>query len=59
LGEVAYAIGEDDTAASAYSEAADLVEAFVPTLAPERAASVLAAAPVTEILTAAGRAPIA
>ena len=59
LGEVAYALGEDDVAAGAYGEAADLVEAFVPTLAPERAASVLAAPPVTEILSAAGRTSVA
>ena len=58
-GEVAYALGEDDVAAGAYGEAADLVEAFVPTLAPERAASVLAAPPVTEILSAAGRTSVA
>jgi tetratricopeptide (TPR) repeat protein len=55
LGGVAYSLGDDEAAAGAYAEAADLVEAFVPTLAPERAASVLAAAPVTEILSAAGR----
>src|SRR4029450_7652743 len=35
LAEVAYALGDDDAAAGAYGEAADLVEAFVPTLAPE------------------------
>jgi class 3 adenylate cyclase/tetratricopeptide (TPR) repeat protein len=59
LGEVAYALGDDDAAAGAYAEAADLIEAFVRTLAPERAASVLAAAPVTEILSAAGRNSVA
>src|SRR5262249_55394580 len=58
LGEVAYALGEDDIAAVAYDEAADLVEGFVPTLAPERSASVLSAAPVVEILSAAGRSPV-
>jgi tetratricopeptide (TPR) repeat protein len=59
LGEVAYALGDDHAAAGAYAEAADLVEAFVPTLSPERAASVLAAPPVTEILSAAGRTSVA
>jgi tetratricopeptide (TPR) repeat protein len=59
LGAVAYALGDDDVAATAYGEAADLVQAFVPTLAPERAASVLAAQPVTEILSAAGRTSVA
>jgi tetratricopeptide (TPR) repeat protein len=59
LGEVAYALGEDDIASVAYDEAADLVAGFVPTLAPERSASVLAAPPVVEILSAAGRSTVA
>jgi class 3 adenylate cyclase/tetratricopeptide (TPR) repeat protein len=59
LGEVAHALGDDDVAAVAYAEAADLVEAFVPTLAPERAASVLAAPRIADILSAAGRTSVA
>jgi tetratricopeptide (TPR) repeat protein len=59
LGEVAYAHGEDETAADAYDQAAGLVEAFVAGLAPERAASVLASPAVEQILSLAGRRPIA
>jgi class 3 adenylate cyclase/tetratricopeptide (TPR) repeat protein len=57
LGEVAYALGDDDTAATSYAEAADLVESFATTLAAERAACLLAAPPIEQILTSAGRTP--
>jgi class 3 adenylate cyclase/tetratricopeptide (TPR) repeat protein len=59
LGEVAYALGEDETAAAAFGEAAALVEAFATTLAGERAAALLAAPTVAQILSAAGRSPVA
>jgi class 3 adenylate cyclase/tetratricopeptide (TPR) repeat protein len=59
LGEVAYAVGDDENAAAAYDEAAGLVESFVAALAPERKAQLLTAAPVDEILSLAGRRPAA
>ena len=59
LGGAAYAVGDDDTAATAYGEAAALVESFAATLAPERAQRLLAAPPIEEILSAAGRKPVA
>jgi class 3 adenylate cyclase/tetratricopeptide (TPR) repeat protein len=49
LGRIAYELGEDDEAASAYSEAAELVEAFNATLAPERAATLARSPLVNEI----------
>jgi class 3 adenylate cyclase/tetratricopeptide (TPR) repeat protein len=55
LGRVAQAHGEDDTAATAYAEAGDLIESFAGTLAPERAAHLVAAPSVDEILSLAGR----
>ena len=55
LGEVSYVLGDDDTAAIAFDEAARLVESFTATLAAERASIVLAAPPVAHILSAAGR----
>jgi len=55
LGRAAYAVGEDDVAATAYGEAAELVEAFASTLARERADRLLQGPPVTEILSLAGR----
>jgi class 3 adenylate cyclase/tetratricopeptide (TPR) repeat protein len=59
FGEVSYALGHDETAAVAYDEAAGLVEAFVATVAQERAASVLSSPTVAEILSLAGRSPVA
>jgi hypothetical protein len=56
---VSYALGEDETAAAAYEEAAGLVESFAGELAPERQTRLLAAAPIDEILTLAGRRPAA
>ena len=58
LGKVSYELGNEDTAAAAYDEAASLVEGFVGTLAPERTASVLASPPVTEIMSLARRNPV-
>jgi class 3 adenylate cyclase/tetratricopeptide (TPR) repeat protein len=55
LGEVAYALGRDEDAESAFVEAANLVESFARTLLPERAARLLGAPAVEEILAAAGR----
>jgi tetratricopeptide (TPR) repeat protein len=52
LGRAAYELGEDDEAASAYSEAAELVEAFSATLAPERAATLAKSPLVNEIRSA-------
>jgi class 3 adenylate cyclase/tetratricopeptide (TPR) repeat protein len=58
LGAVAHAVGDDDAAAAAYQEAARLVETFAVTLAPQRAACLLAAQPIDEILSLAGRRPV-
>jgi len=52
LGRIAYELGEDDEAASAYSEAAELVEAFSASLAPERAATLAKSPLVNEIRSA-------
>jgi tetratricopeptide (TPR) repeat protein len=54
LGDEAYGLGDDETAADAFSEAARLVNGFVGTLAPERAAAVLEAEPVAHILSHTG-----
>ena len=59
LGEASYALGDDETAAAAYGEAASLVESFAGTLAPERKARLVAAPPVAEILSLGGRGPTA
>jgi tetratricopeptide (TPR) repeat protein len=59
LGQVGYAVGDDETAAAAYGEARKLVETFAETLSPERAARLLSAPAVEEILSLAGRAPTA
>jgi class 3 adenylate cyclase/tetratricopeptide (TPR) repeat protein len=59
LGEVSYALGDDNAAAVAYEEAASLVESFAETLAPERRVRLLAASPTDEILSLAGRRPAA
>jgi tetratricopeptide (TPR) repeat protein len=58
LGRVATHFGDDNSAARAYEEAADLVEAFLGTLAPERQAKLLTAPNVEEIALLAGR-PVA
>ena len=55
LGRVAYALGDDGSAAVAYDEAAQLLETFAGTLAPERRGRLFAAPSVEEILSAAGR----
>ena len=55
LGRAAYAGGDDDSAATAYGEAADLIETFAGTLAPERRTKFLAAPAIAEILSTAGR----
>ena len=55
LGEASYSLGDDDRAAAAYEEAANLVESFAVTLTPEREETLLAAAPVAEILSLTGR----
>ncbi len=57
LGEVSYALGDDDTAAAAYDEAARLVESFAGSLTPERAERLVAAPAIEEILSQAGRRP--
>ena len=58
LGRVATHFGDDNSAARAYEEAADLVEAFLGTLAPGRQAKLLTAPNVEEIALLAGR-PVA
>jgi tetratricopeptide (TPR) repeat protein len=55
LGRGAYALGEDNRAATAYAEAAELVETFASTLAPERATRLLRAPAISEILSLAGQ----
>jgi class 3 adenylate cyclase/tetratricopeptide (TPR) repeat protein len=57
LGRVAQTLGDDEAAASSYDEAADLIESFAGTLAPERSAHLLAAPAIEEILSLAGRRP--
>jgi class 3 adenylate cyclase/tetratricopeptide (TPR) repeat protein len=52
LVDVAYAVGSDDVAEQAALEARDLIQGFAATLAPERAARLLAAPEVDAILTA-------
>jgi class 3 adenylate cyclase/tetratricopeptide (TPR) repeat protein len=56
LGRSAYALGDDDRAATAYARAAEVVESFAQNLSPERSARLLAAPAIEEILTASGRA---
>jgi class 3 adenylate cyclase/tetratricopeptide (TPR) repeat protein len=51
LGRAAYALGEDDMAAAAYVEAAELVRSFAETLAPARAELLLGAPAIEEILS--------
>ena len=59
LGQVAHAVGDDHTAEVAYDEAGLLIETFAGTLAPERAARLLAAPALEEILSLTGRRPAA
>jgi tetratricopeptide (TPR) repeat protein len=59
LGRVAHQFGDDDTAARAYEEAGNLIEAFLATLAPERQAKLLNAPDVEEIVSLTGRRPVA
>ncbi len=59
LGKVSQALGDDDAAAAASGEAGDLIESFVATLAPARAARLLTAPDVEEILSLTGRRPAA
>jgi class 3 adenylate cyclase/tetratricopeptide (TPR) repeat protein len=59
LGEASYALGDDETAAAAYDQAASLVQSFAAALAPERKARLLAAPPIDEILSLGGRRPAA
>jgi class 3 adenylate cyclase/tetratricopeptide (TPR) repeat protein len=55
LGRAAYTLGDDDRAASASTEAAELVGAFAATLTPERSTRLLKAPAIAEILSAVGR----
>ena len=55
LADGAYALGDDDLAAGAYQEAAQLIDDFAATLAPERSRRLRAAPRIEEILSAAGR----
>jgi class 3 adenylate cyclase/tetratricopeptide (TPR) repeat protein len=55
LGEAAYALGDDATADEAFAGAVELVESFAATLAPDRAAKLLASGPVSELLARVGR----
>jgi class 3 adenylate cyclase/tetratricopeptide (TPR) repeat protein len=55
LGRSAYALGDDDRAAGASSQAAEIVEEFAATLTPERSTRLLKAPAIEEILSSAGR----
>jgi class 3 adenylate cyclase/tetratricopeptide (TPR) repeat protein len=59
LGRVSYLLGDDEAAAAAYAEAGDLIESFAGTLAPSRSSRFLAARAISEILSLAGRTPVA
>jgi class 3 adenylate cyclase/tetratricopeptide (TPR) repeat protein len=54
LGRARYTTGDDDGAANAYREAADVIRSFADSLTPEHAASFLGAEPVRGTLAAAG-----
>jgi class 3 adenylate cyclase/tetratricopeptide (TPR) repeat protein len=54
LGQVAYAVGADDVAETAYLQAGELVASLASTLAPERAQRLLAAPAIAAILTRTG-----
>jgi class 3 adenylate cyclase/tetratricopeptide (TPR) repeat protein len=56
LGRAAYALGDDDRAARASSEAAALVKSFAAALSPERSTRLLKAPSIVEILSAVGTA---
>ena len=58
LGQASYALGDDDTAAAAYTEAAELVDGFIATLTPQRAATLRSSPTVTEIMSLAGRSTV-
>jgi Flp pilus assembly protein TadD len=55
LGRVLHEFGDDDGAAATYGEAAELIESFAATLAPERAATLRTAPEVEEVSALAGR----
>jgi hypothetical protein len=55
LANAAYAVGDDDSAAVAYREAAELIERFADTLAPQRRTKFLGTATISDILSTAGR----
>jgi class 3 adenylate cyclase/tetratricopeptide (TPR) repeat protein len=59
LGRVSHLLGDDDAAAAAYAEAGDLIESFAGTLAPVRSVRFLGTPAITEILSLAGRTPVA
>jgi histone H3/H4 len=50
LGRIAYALGQDDVAATAYGEAAELIETFAARLARERAEKFRAGPAIAELL---------
>jgi class 3 adenylate cyclase/tetratricopeptide (TPR) repeat protein len=54
LGRNRYETGDDDGAATAYAEAADVIRTYAATLTPEHATSFLGAEPVREALATAG-----
>jgi class 3 adenylate cyclase/tetratricopeptide (TPR) repeat protein len=54
LGRARYDTGDDDGAAIAYREAADVIRSFADSLSPQHAASFLGAEPVRETLATAG-----
>jgi len=57
LGWVAYSLGDDEAASSAYETAAELIASFAGTLTPERAKRLVAAPEVAEVFLLTGRAP--
>jgi tetratricopeptide (TPR) repeat protein len=59
LGKVLYELGGDDAAAAAYAEARELIDGFVATLGPGRSAKLSTAPDVEEIVSLAGRRPVA
>ena len=59
LGEVAYSLGQDDVAATAVNDAADLIQGFLPTLAPGRASTLRTSTIVEQTLSSAGLSAVA
>ena len=57
LGWVAYSLGDDEAASSAYETAAELIASFAETLAPERAKRLVVAPEVAEVFLLTGHAP--